>query len=265
MLILLGGSSEPAPDLEDNFSSWTTTTLRNAITAGTDPYSAQDNTNQISIDPDVELAPSTQSLVRTWPPSSASEIEIGYNIDFPVDVDEFWLKYYYRFSSNFSVNGPGGGNQDYKFIFGRLRNASGFRTIIKAGTGGNVVYNAGFPNTGQTGTTPSGGNLGQEEDTYNKSVSSIFDGTDHLIKWHCKRNTTLGVATGIFELEIDGDMLIADTALKYELSGVLAQQFYGVAMGRNLNKGTGAWTQTLHDLYWGVWLEGNPPGWSGFS
>lgn len=232
-----------------------TTALRNDNTYFT--TSEDNNIGQITLDTTVGFGKSSESMLYTYPAGSADEYTLGRNLRLASNYSAIWFEVWVRFSSNFTTAGQPSSTkaQSFKFLFGRMLNAGGWRTSFEIQTT-SPHWRCGPP---------------QDEELYGVNtttfpIANAWDGANYRVRGHCKRSTNRSTSDGALMFwadNIETAPAVNPGAITYFVSSQPStdpENFYGLAWGRNMNRGTPSGvTMTIHWLRGRVWTS--DPGW----
>lgn len=205
------------------YTSWS------AASDGNENY----NINQITLDQTDGYGSLTQCMRYDFP-LAASSYTVGVNLLLPAVLTTAWVEVIAKFT-DFTTNGPGAGNADYKFVFGRLDISNRFNLMVGTfGTPG--VYTWGYP---------------AFNDSFEGGSCVFNDGA-----WHTYR-MKMGVGpTGSCKLWVDGSVVKDYGSVNINIGTY--GHIWSIALGRNNNKGQ---SQTM-TLKWGrVRVYSTDPGW----
>jgi hypothetical protein len=244
--------------LEEDFSEYTSTAnlksnprgIYNGFSGdGNESY----NTSQIFLDQSVGYTAGglTQSMRYDFPANNVnSDYTIGVNLSLPSSASEIWVELVARFSSNFTTLGPASGNADYKFFMGRVSGGSGNRFMLYCGTYGNG-WQFGYPGNDQGDGSDVPGYYGNEAYPFSAS-GPVWDGQWHVYRFHYKV-----ASSGVARWTKDG-VEMPGFANKNTTAGGTVTGIYGLALGRNMNRGN---SQAM-SLWWGrIRVYRTDPGW----
>lgn len=209
-----------APTVEEDFSEYTSTAnMRTnpagkftAVLDGSSDGNETSNAAQISLDQTDGYGALTQCMLFSFPSINASDYSIGCNLALPDSYTEAWLEVVAKFSTDFTTDGPAAGNIDYKFLFFRCGSGRG---NVMIGTNASHQYTIGYP----------GNEDGFEGGT---AGTDWWDGQWHVLRWHMKTG-----ASGTCRVLVDGVV-----KKDYGTVATTATSITGIALGRNMNKGT---------------------------
>jgi len=226
-----------APLLQEDFSTYISTANlladpRGIYSVGEDVYSP----GEINLDTSVGYGTSTKSMRYDFPAraGNCTDFSIGRNLNLPADAGDIYLEVVAKFQNGWTNAAPGCAgvsNEDYKFLFGRVRTSGRFNVMI--GTY-NSQYTVGYP--------------GGEDSFEGGNISGLFDGNWHVYRFHMKVG-----ASGACKLWVDG-VVVKD----YGVVNMASNLIYGIALGRNINQGP----PTAQSLWWGrIRVYNTNPGW----
>ena len=239
------------PWLGEDFSTYTSTANLKTNPRGiyTDQFlgdgNESSNTTQIFLDTTVGYPPSSRSMRYDFPTINQSDYTIGVNMHLPTTATEIWVEVAARFSNTFTTLGPAAGNADYKFFSARV-NGSG-RFMLFNGTYGSG-WQWGYPGNDQGANSDVVGYYGNA--TYPFSLAgNPWDGNWHVYRFHMKVG-----ASGAAEWWYDGTKMPGFA----NANASVATNIYGLAIGRNMNKGT----SHPMSVWWGhIFVYNQNPGW----
>jgi hypothetical protein len=283
------GGSSVTPDLEDDFSSYTSTSDLNANTAGL--YEAEEHggpwgnwTRCVFLDQttgvgDVVPGASSQSMSFVFPDRTNDHGATG-SIDPPIcegfyvikavqlrpspAVTETWMEFFVKFSTNFtsktaSLSCPS--NPDWKYIF---VTTNGNRFSLKNDTyGTGQFWDPTAPGQGDgdnaTGSNPAGTNpvtngYYAPNNTYKTGIYDTFhDDEWHRIRVHAKLATS--GANGEWTVYLDNHLLWNNTGITTASQTAIV----GLSMGNNMNQGP----DHVQTHWWGGWrIWYSDPSWT---
>lgn len=242
---------DPTPDLEDNFSTYSSTANMLADPLGIISEGEDSNPSQIVLDASVGVTALglTKSMRYDYPDQHAEACggyTVGRNYSFASNQTEVWVELYVKFGPTWEIYPAemdsvcgGGYNPDFKLLFGRMTIDSRFEMLWGNSINGNVV--AGYP-----GNEPAYQNITQ--------IASYLDGNWVRIRHHWKYSTTAGIQ----KLWINDTRFLNHTNISMPSGKGL---IYGLALGRNRDPRPGV----AQSMWWGrvrAWYSGNDPGWT---
>lgn len=242
---------DPTPDLEDNFSTYSSTANMLADPLGIISEGEDSNPSQIVLDgtDGVTALGLTKSMRLDYPDQHAEPCggyTVGRNYSFASNQSEVWVEVYVKFGPTWEIYPAemdavcgDGYNPDFKLFFGRMTIDSRFEVLGGNSINGNVV--SGYP-----GNEPAYQNLTQ--------IGPLLDGTYHRWRMHWKYSTT----AGIVKLWIDSTRYLNATGIAMPSGKGL---IYGLAVGRNRDPRPGV-AQSLYIGRIRAWYGGNDPGWT---
>lgn len=233
-------ANEPAPWLEEDFSTYASTSQMLADPRGIYSVTEDVATSQMTLDTSVGVTSLglTQSMRYDFPDRTSeggsgttgrcTDYTIGRNITLPAPVPDVWIEVIARFDPSFTTVAPSAWGctsaAAYKFVFGRTQ-TSRFNLVLAIFGG---EYTFGWPANSEPADWP---------ETWN-----AFDGAWHQYRMHFKVSTPSTAANGAAELWVDGVALQNFTNIVESNPAI-----YGIALGRNMNQGPGA----AESMWWG--------------
>ncbi len=244
-----GGGGGATLIVNEDFSTYTSTANMIADPRGIYHPSEDISISRAFLDQSVGYGGSSQSMRYDLGPAGCGNHTVSRGLKVPNQAKEVWLEVVARFSSNFSTLMPASMNcpmaPAYKFVFGLLPGGGGRFDII-AGIFGNR-WDAHHP-----GTTSTVFYVGLAS-----PFGSGFDGRWHVYRFHWKVSATPTSRDGAVEIWMDGAKVVDDVGINTDSKGY-PNQFYIIALGRNINNGP----YDLQQLWWGrVQLWSGNPGW----
>jgi hypothetical protein len=246
------GLEPPAPWLEEDFSSYASTTDLLANPRGFYSVAEDEGTARVVLDTTSGYGTSRRSMQYVFPNRSndladrCHDFTIGRNIDLPRAVREVWVEVYARFSANFHTLAPRAwgyrSGAEYKFILGRTHGGSRFN--LNAGTFGSAwTFGIPFDEQGDGGTPPK----------VVPGAAAVWDGLWHQYRVYFKVSSARGMPDGAARFYLDGRLIKSFATVVINDTDI-----YGVALGRNLNQGP----EEPMSVWWGrirIWERS--PGW----
>lgn len=231
------GGGGGTPDLVEDFSTYSSTANMLSDPRGIYSVGEDVQTPEMALDTTVGFGTSTKSMRFDFPArdSICTDYTIGRNINLPSDQSDVYLEVVAKFQNGWTNTAPGCSgvsNEDYKFVFGRVRTSGRFNVMV--GTY-NSEFTVGYP--------------GGEDNFEGGAAGTLFDGQWHTYRFHMKVGSS-----GACKLWVDG-VVVKD----YGTVSMAANQIYGIALGRNINQGP----PSPQSMWWGkvsVWYTSNP-GW----